>query len=101
MNAIRNTALKIGRDIRDQGYGEIFTIYKHAEIGYYLVKWKSEIYNFQSSRNLGNDFIKVCELVCDEVYLNPLANFKQWYTPYENPTKKTVVRLNTVILTKR
>ena len=38
-------------------------------------------------------------MVCDAVYLNPFANFKQWYTPYEK-VKETIVRLNTVILTK-
>ena len=37
--------------------------------------------------------------MCDTVYTNPLANFNQWYTPYEK-TKKTIVRLNTVILDK-
>ena len=39
--------------------------------------------------------------MCDAVYLNPLDNFKKWYTHYgyENEGKKTV-RLNTVILTE-
>ena len=37
--------------------------------------------------------------MCDTLYLNPFANFKQWYTPYEKNRKK-IVRLNTVILTK-
>ena len=29
------------------------------------------------------DVIKSGYLVCDALYLNPLANFKKWYTPYE------------------
>ena len=51
----------------------------NAENGYYLVKWTSESYTLKSSQNLGKD-----ELVHDAVYLNPLDNFKLWYTPYEN-----------------
>ena len=39
-------------------------------------------------------------MVCDAVYLNPLANFKQWYTPYEYENEGIFFRLNTVILTK-
>ena len=39
--------------------------------------------------------------MCDAVYLNRLDNFKQWYTPYDpSPQGKTIVKLNTVILTK-
>ena len=39
-------------------------------------------------------------MVCNAVYLNPLANFKQWCILYENKNQRqTIVRLNTVILT--
>ena len=51
------------------------------------------------SNNIVIDVIKYGELMCDTVYLNPFANFKQWYTPYEK-TKGKIVRLNTVIFTK-
>ena len=37
----------------------------------------------------------------DAVYLNPISNYKQWYTTYEYKNEgKTIVRLNTGILTK-
>ena len=54
----------------------------------------------QYYNKIGIYFIKAGELVCDAVYLNPLANFKQWYTPYEKNEGKTIIRLDTVILTK-
>ena len=72
------------RDIIDNKYGEISTIEKNAESGYYLVKWKSESYNLQSSYKWGRYVIKAGKLVCDEAYLNTLANFKHLYTYYEN-----------------
>ena len=37
--------------------------------------------------------------MCDLLYLNPFANFKQWYTPYENK-EGNIFSFNTVILTK-
>ena len=42
---------------------------------------------------------RLVSLVCDAVYFNPFANFKKCYTPYEK-VKETIVRLNTVIMTK-
>ena len=37
----------------------------------------------------------------DIVYLNPITNLNQWYTPHEdNNERKLIVRLITVILTK-
>ena len=42
---------------------------------------KRELY-FQSSHKLGN-ILSNLVLVIDALYLNPFANFKQWYTPYE------------------
>ena len=61
----------------------------------------SEIYNLQSSQKLGNVVIKDGDFVCDVVYLNTIANFKQWYTSYEYENEgKTIFRLNNVILTK-
>ena len=45
--------------------------------------------------------IKAGDLVFGAVYLNPPSNFKQWYNHYENKNQvKTIVGLNTVILTK-
>ena len=39
--------------------------------------------------------------MCDSLYLNPLADFKQCCTLYENKNQREkIVRLNTVILTK-
>ena len=56
------------------------------------VKRESDIYTFHCSRKIGRDIIKVGKLVCDAVYLNPLSNFKQWYTTYlktkENPLSR-------------
>ena len=83
-NAIRNIDLNNIRDIIDEYYGTISTIDKNAESEYYIVKWTIESYSFQSSQKLGTYFIKSGGLVCDALHLNPLANFKQWYTPYEN-----------------
>ena len=39
-------------------------------------------------------------MVCDAVYLNPLANLKQCYTPHEKNWGKQIVILNTVISNK-
>ena len=73
----------------------------NAENGYYLVKWTSESYTFQSTQFLGKYFITAGELMCDAVYLNPLAYFKHWYNIYENKNlQKQIVTLNTIILTK-
>ena len=82
-NDIRNIALKIGRDISSEDYGTISTSDKNSESGYYLVKWTSESYTFQYSRQLGNCFIKAGDFVCDVVYFNKLDNFNQWYNPYK------------------
>ena len=100
-NPIRNIDFKIGRDISDNDYGEISTIDKNTENWYYLVQWTSDSYTFQYSHKIGRDVIKAVGLVCDAVYLNSSYNFNQWYNPYKNKIKgKTIVRYNTVILTK-
>ena len=40
-------------------------------------------------------------MVSDAVYLNPLPNFKQCYTHYENKNQgQKIVRLNIIILTQ-
>ena len=83
-NYIRNIALNIGSDIKYEDFGAISRIDKNIESGYYPVKWTSESYTLQSYKKLGNDVIKAGELLCDAVYLNPLANLNQWYTPYED-----------------
>ena len=57
---------------------------KKSEGECYLFKCTSESYTFQYYHKLGTNVIKNGELVCDAVYLNPLANFKQWYNSYEN-----------------
>ena len=62
----------------------ISIIDRNEKSGYYIVKWTSESYNLQSSKKLGKYVINACNLVCDVVYLNPPANFKQQYNPYED-----------------
>ena len=66
-----------------------FKNFKNAEKWYYIVKFKSDSYTLQYYHNIGRYVIKSGKLVCDAVYLNPLSNFKQWYTTYlktkENP----------------
>ena len=54
----------------------------------------------QYSYKTGIYVIKAGELVHDAVYLNPFANFKQWYTPYGKKRMESNFRLNTVVLTK-
>ena len=81
-NDIRNIAFIFCRDISNKDYGTVSTIDKNSESGYYPVKWTSKSYNFKSSHKLGKYVIKAGELVCDSLYLNPLANFNQCYTPY-------------------
>ena len=49
---------------------------------------------------MGRYVIKAGDLVCDALYLIPFDNFKQWYKPYEKNEGKTIVMLNTFILTK-
>ena len=61
---------------------------KNAENWYYLVKCTSGSYTFQSSHNIGRYVIKSSDLMCGAVYLNPFANFKQWYIPYEKTKVK-------------
>ena len=51
-HSIRNIALNIGMDIRDNDYGVIYKIKKNAGNGYYLAKWTSESYTFQYSHKL-------------------------------------------------
>ena len=87
-NDTRDIDLNIGRDISDKDHSTISTIVKNIESGYYLVKWTSGIYTLQLSYKLGKYVIKDDELVRDEVYLNPLRNFKQCYTPYEKNKEK-------------
>ena len=73
---------------------------KKSESGY-LVRWKIDIYTLQSFHKSGKYVIKDGELVCDTVYLNPISNSKQWFTPYENENQgKKIVRSNNVILNK-
>ena len=75
-------------------------INKPPESGYYLVKWTSDQYTSQSSHKTGRDVIKDGDLLCDALYLNKFATFKQWYNPYEKKLRKFVFGLNTVVLTK-
>ena len=50
-NSIIIIALNICIDVRDEGYGAIYTIDKNTESGYYLVKWTIESYTLQFSQN--------------------------------------------------
>ena len=79
----RTIALNICRYISDKGYGAISTIEKKIESEYDLVKCTSDNYTLQYSNKIVKGIIKAGDLVCDALYLNPLANFKIWYTSYE------------------
>ena len=62
--------------------------YKNTESGYYIVKCRSKSYTLQSYIKLVKDVLKALVLVCDDVYLNPHANSKKWYKPYEDEKMK-------------
>ena len=63
---------------------KISTIDKNAENWYYLVKWTSGSYTLPYYHSMGENVTKAGYLVYDSFYLNPFANFRQCYTPYEN-----------------
>ena len=73
---------------------------KLKKCGYYIVKWTSDSYTFQSPHKMVKYIIKAGELVCDVVYFNPLANFKQCIIHIKRHTREKTIRLNNVILTK-
>ena len=81
-NSISKIALKIGKDISENYYGNFSTIDKNANFLYYLVKWTSDRYTFLSYHKIGKYFIKAGELVYYAAYLKPLSNFKKLFTPY-------------------
>ena len=93
----RTIALNICRYISDKGCGAISTIGKKIESEYDLVKCTSDNYTLQYSNKIVKGIIKAGELVCDALYLNPLANFKLWYTSMKNKPRKKIVSLNNVI----
>ena len=48
---------------------------------------------------MGKYVITAGELVCDSLYLNPLASFKKWNNTYEDENEgQKIIRLNNVIL---
>ena len=57
---------------------------KNTENGYYIVKLKNDSYTLQNYHKIEIDVIKYGYFVCAAVYMYLFANFKQWYTPYEN-----------------
>ena len=59
------------RNISDKYYDAIYTIDKNTIIEYDLIIWLL-------FSKVGKYVINACELVCDAVYLNLLANFKRW-----------------------
>ena len=61
---------------------------KMQKIKNYLAKWKIDGYTLQYSHKIERYVIKSGQLVCDAVYLNPFANFNQWYKPYEKNEEK-------------
>jgi hypothetical protein len=67
--------------------------------GYYLVKWSSQPYRLEESRELTEYhpplFVPQGELVADAVYLNLVPRAPRWYTPVE---MCTTVRLQQVIV---
>ena len=86
-NSISDIALNIVRYVSEKGQGEISEIDKNLESGFCFVKWTSDSYTLQSSNKLGKYVIKAGDLVFNAVYLNPLANFKSWYSNYEKTIK--------------
>ena len=62
---------------------EPFLQQKNEESGYYLVKQTSGSFKIQSYHSTGKYVIEAGKLVCDAVYLNALAYFKQWYTTHK------------------
>ena len=88
-NAIKNIALNIRKYIKLTTIMKLFQKLKNAENGYYIIEWTSDIYTFHYSHKIGRYVIKSGELVCDEVYFNQFANFKQFYTPHGGGMKKT------------
>ena len=74
---------------------------KNAESRYCIVEWTSDSYTQQSYNYKVKYVIKAGELVHDAVYLNPLVNFNQRYTPLENENQRqNIVKLNIVISAK-
>ena len=92
--------MKHRKHISGNNYGAITKFDKNAENGYHIIIWTSDSFTFQYSHKIGRDVIKAGMFVCYTVYLNIFSNFKQWYNPYEKNKGKTIVRLNTVALTK-
>ena len=60
---------------------------------YYIVKCTSDSCNLQYYSKIGKYIINTDELVYDTVYLNPLDNFKQWYTPYEKISSTNIFKV--------
>ena len=73
---------------------------KNVENWFYLVKFTSDSYAFKYSPNIVIDVIKAGELVCDAVYLNTFANFKQCYTPYRGKINGKNCQVEYCYLTK-
>ena len=60
----------------DTDFWAISSTENYSEKGYYLVKWASDSYTFQSSHKILVDVIKAGYLLCDTLYLIPFSNFK-------------------------
>jgi hypothetical protein len=96
--AVETLSKHIANTISLDHYGAVGTDDNRIVHGYYLVQWKGLPYSIQQTQQIENDVIEEGEQVCDAVYLNPLANIQQWYTPYaQNANGCTIVRISTVL----
>ena len=100
-NSISNIALNIGKNISDNYYGKFSTIDKNAENQYYLVKCTSGSYTLQSSHKIGIDVIKAgIWCVMQYILIHFLISSYGLHLIGGINEVKTIVRLNTFILTK-
>ena len=63
---------------------QFLTLTKIQKELHFIIIWRSDSYTLQSYHKIRKYVIRAGELVCDELYLNTLSNFNQWYTTYEN-----------------
>jgi hypothetical protein len=84
--------------VEENSVGAFRTEDPHAD-GYYLVRWASQPYRLEESRELTEYlppvFVPKGELVADAVYFNLVPRAPRWYTPAE---MCTTVRLQQVVL---
>ena len=88
----------VAKSIQIDNYGAVSTNDTATDHGYYLVQWTSLPYELDTAQQIDSITLQPGEKVCDAVYLNPLANIQQWYTPYDqNADGTTLIRISTVL----